>query len=281
MPDTARRVLRYGGDLGSLVEQHDALPRCMDRLREMIAEAQQKGTSLPNGTIVTSRRLQAGCGRFDREWFAPEGGVWLAVAWADILLPEFSRLLPLAAGTAVCEAVNRFGVDARVKWVNDILARGRKIAGVLCETTTAEDPGERYHLIGIGVNCNNSTFPEELRSSATSMRLELGGDIDLGAFSIELLACLAWNFGLIHFYEEQSLAGQDGRSEKRNNPVVEAWKRVSDTPGRAVMYGFDVMRAPMYRAVARDIDQEGALVMELENGMLVREYSGEIIYLSD
>lgn len=280
--DMIDRVVRYGAPLGSLIERHEALPRCMERLKEMISCARQEDRPLPSGTVVIAGELRGGCGRFDREWFAPSGGLWMAVAWADTLLPEFARLLPLAAGTAGCEAIRNFGVDAAVKWVNDIHVQGRKIGGILCETFVGKEPGDRYHLVGIGINCNNISFPEELKDSATSLHNELHEIIDLDRFALELLARLAWNFGLIHWHEEQSLArGRDGEQGRRRNPVLAAWKGLSDTLGRRVVYGYDAVRKPLYRATVKDIDDSGGLVMQMENGAIVTENSGELIYLEE
>ena len=281
-PEIIDKVLRYGAPLGSLIEQHETLPRCMGRLKEMISRAGRENDPLPSGTVVIARQLLDGCGRFERDWFAPSGGFWMAVAWADTLLPDFARLLPLAAGIAGCEAVRKFGVDAKLKWVNDIHVRGRKIAGVLCETVTGEHPEDRYHLVGIGINCNNISFPPELIDSATSMHNELHDTVDLDLFTQELLAHLAWNFGLIHLYEEQWLAWErDGSHGILVNPVVKAWKGLSDTMGRHVVYGYDVVRSPLYRAIVMDVDPSGALVMRLKNGSIITENSGEILYLTD
>jgi BirA family biotin operon repressor/biotin-[acetyl-CoA-carboxylase] ligase len=276
------RVLRYGAPLGSLIELHEKLPRCMGRLKEMIAEARRDNHPFPSGTVVIANQLLDGCGRFDREWFAPAGGIWMALAWADTLLPDFARLLPLAAGIASCETLRSFGVDAKIKWVNDTHVHGRKISGVLCETVTGECPEDRYHLVGIGINCNNTIFPSDLEGTATSIYNELHDTVDLEKFTLELLARLAWNFGLIHLYEEKSLAWErDGRNGVLVNPVLDTWKELSDTLGRRVEYGYDVVRKPLYQATVKDIDNSGGLVMQLEKGPTVTENSGEILYLID
>ncbi len=278
--DIARKVLRYGLPVGSRIEQNESMPRCMERLRDLIAEAGKKGTTLPSGTVIVSRQLERGSGRFKRTWHAPRGGLWMAMAWADTLLPEYARLLPLAAGSACCEAVRSLGIDATVKWVNDIHVQGRKIGGILCETVTGRHPGDRYHLVGIGMNCNVEQFPDELRHSAVSMHNILGATVDLNSFALELLACLAWNFGLVHLQEELDLEqGEEESITGRKSLVIDAWKRLSDTMGRQVRYGYDVVQKPLYRAVALDIDTRGGLVLQLEDGSRVTEYSGEIIYL--
>lgn len=277
-PKIIERVLRYAAPLGSLIEQHDSLPRCMGRIKELANELQD-GESLPSGTVVIANHLQEGCGRFDREWHAPEGGLWMAIAWADTLLPEFSRLLPLATGTACCQSIHHFGVNGAIKWVNDVHVRGRKIAGVLCETITGHHPDDRYHLIGIGINCNNTTFPEELSGNATSIFREHGETIDLETFTVQTLANLAWNFGLVHLAEEQFLAWQrDGNQGDFINPVIEEWRGLSDTPGQKVVYGYDVVTKPLYTATVVGIDPLGGLVLQHENGVIVTENSGEIIY---
>lgn len=276
------RVMRYGAPVGSMIEVHDRIPRCMQRLRDLIVCSGPDGSSLPSGTVVMARQLGNGCGRFDREWFAPPGGVWLALAWADTLLPEHARLLPLAAGSACCHAVRSLGVDAAIKWVNDIHWQGRKIGGILCETFAGGEAGDRYHLIGIGINCNNVDFPSGLRQTSASIREILGAPVALEEFVPMLLAFLSWHIGLVHLGEEQQLAmGRDGTDVEYVSPVIQAWRALSDTPGRTVVYGYNVIRKPLYTAVVRDIDPSGGLILTLENGETITETGGEILYLPE
>lgn len=273
------RVLRYGAPVGRRIEEHDTLPRCMDRLKELIASRTAAQGPLPSGTVVMARELANGCGRFDREWHAPRGGLWLALAWADTLLPEYARLLPLAAGTACGEAVRHFGVAASLKWVNDLHLQGRKVGGILCETFSGGPARDRYHLIGIGINCNNVLFPEPLRESALSMREALGAPVPLAEFALTLLGFLTWHFGLVHLQEELHLAsGKDSGEPPADSLVIDAWQRLSDTPGRRVIYGYDVVRHPQYVAFAEGVDPWGGLVLRLADGTLLTEYSGEICY---
>ena len=279
--ERAARVLRYGAPLGCGIEEHDRLPRCMDRLKELIGAAGPVRRALPSGTVVMARELASGCGRFTRQWHAPRGGLWLALAWADTLLPDYARLLPLAVGTACCEAVRHFGVPAALKWVNDLRCQGRKMGGILCETFSAGAGGDRYHLLGIGINCNNLLFPDELRASATSMREVLGTEVPLRQFALVLLAHLSWHLGLVHLQEELDLAaGRDGAAPPATSLVVDAWRQRSDTAGRRVLYGYDVVRRPLYCAVAEGVDPWGGLLLRLDSGELLTEYSGEILYQS-
>jgi BirA family biotin operon repressor/biotin-[acetyl-CoA-carboxylase] ligase len=277
-PAVVQKILTYGAPVGARIEHHSQLNRCMDRLQVLIKEAEQQGRVLEAGTVIVADTLTAPSGRFDRVWHAPKGGVWLAMAWPDILLPEFTRLLPFAVGLACCRAVQQYGLDAQLKWVNDILVKGRKLAGILC-TSIQSSGGDRYHLIGIGINGNNQSFPAELQDSATSLCGQLAREVDLAELNSCLLAELRWAIGLLHYDEEQALAAGESCEQGRQSLVLEAWQELCDTVGQRVQYGFDVQQKPLYRAVVREIDPCGGLVMELEDGASVTEYSGEIMYL--
>lgn len=270
------QICRFGAPVGSVIEHHDRLPRCMVRLRELIDQAERQQTSLPNGTVVISDTLSTSNGRFERQWFAPPGGLWMAMAWADTLLPEFAALLPMAAGIACCEAIRHCEVPGNLKWVNDVLVGTNKICGILCESMVSE-VGERYHLIGIGINVNNQTFPNELTAIATSIHNYLGRKIDLGDFTLGLLARLSWNIGMLHYQEACHLAGQGVPDPSLT--VVGRWLQLSDMIGRQVIYGYDVQQKPLYRARVISLDPGGGLHLKMEGGTSTIVYSGELQYL--
>ena len=272
--DTAARILRYGAPVGCEIEHFSLLDRCLDRLRQRI---EARGEVPPTGLVVRADELVAASGRFQRAWYAPAGGLHLALLWADTLLAPFSRFLPFAIGLACCETVHRFGVAAALRWVNDVLVRQRKIAGILCETHARGE--ERYHLIGIGLNVNLDGFPAHLQQTATSLCLESGQAFDLEEVFLVLLARLQWNLGWVHELERQWLAEDAPSRSESFSPLLKKWLSLSDTPGRRVVYGFDVERQPLYEARVRGLDPAGGLEMELADGTLVTEYSGEIRYL--
>lgn len=128
-----------------------------ERARELAAHG------APHGTLVTAGSQSAGRGRQGRTWSAPPGRAILC----SLVLREVPRLLPLAAGIAVAEVV---GGDARVKWPNDVLREGRKVAGVLVEGR----PQEGWAVLGIGINVavRPEDFPRELRDRAGTLGLE-------------------------------------------------------------------------------------------------------------
>ena len=117
----------------------------------------------PHGTTVTASEQSAGRGRQGRTWVAPAGKALLL----SVVIRDPSRLLPLAAGVATAEVV---GPQARLKWPNDVVLGGRKVAGILIEGR----PQELWAVLGIGLNVAVRTedFPVELRRSAGGMGLE-------------------------------------------------------------------------------------------------------------
>jgi BirA family biotin operon repressor/biotin-[acetyl-CoA-carboxylase] ligase len=123
------------------------------------------GRGAPHGLLVTAVEQTSGRGRQGRSWSAPAGRALLC----SVVIREPPRLLPLAAGVAVAEVV---GPAATLKWPNDVLLHGRKVAGILVEGR----PQERWAVLGVGLNValRESDFPAELRDRAASMGLEPG-----------------------------------------------------------------------------------------------------------
>ncbi len=277
-PEVKKRILRYGAPVGSSLAHYHQLPRCMDLLRRRVRD--NTAPSPATGQVIRADRLTGSSGRFSRSWHAPVGGLYLALLWADTLLPDFSRQLPFAAGIACCESVREFIPAAHLQWVNDVRIEGRKICGILSETVSATD-GEQFHLIGIGINVNTRKFLLKLEPTATSLYLTTGKEVDLDGFCALLLARLQWNFGLLYYSEEQFLAGDRAGNHRDKSQLLQRWQELSDTLGRIVTYGYDVQTKPLYQARVIDIDAAGGLVMQLPDGSKITEYSGEISYDTD
>ncbi len=268
------KIFRYGGHIGSEILFFPFLERGMDEARRLIREYGAENRSFSSGLVIAAESLGSGKGRFRRRWHASAGGIWLTVVIVNTLLPQASRLLPLAAGAACCETALFFGLPASMKWVNDVQVNDRKTAGILTETMIYA--GEEYVLLGIGMNVNNTDFPVEISDSALSFRSFLGRECDLGKVLVDLLAKLAWNVGLIYFFEARQLA-----EEASVHPLIKRCNELCDSVGRQVLFGFNVEEEPQYEALVLGIDEEGGLRMRLsEDNRLVTEYSGEISYLS-
>jgi BirA family biotin operon repressor/biotin-[acetyl-CoA-carboxylase] ligase len=143
--------------IGSPRVHHSQTDSTNERARELAA------AGAPHGTLVTASEQSAGRGRQGRRWTAPRGRALLC----SLVIRDPPRLLPLAAGVAVAEVA---GPQARVKWPNDVLVDGLKVAGILVEGR----PQERWAVLGIGLNValREEDFPPELAGRAGTLGLE-------------------------------------------------------------------------------------------------------------
>ena len=144
----------------------------------------------PHGAVVTTDHQTGGRGRRGRVWVDAPGESLLASVVLRSLPPDRLGLVPLAAGLAIATALEEAGVaGARVKWPNDVLLEGRKVAGVLTEAR--HGPDGTTAVVGMGVNVAQSSFPEALADRATSLRLATGAPVDRDA----LLESILRDFG--------------------------------------------------------------------------------------
>jgi BirA family biotin operon repressor/biotin-[acetyl-CoA-carboxylase] ligase len=275
-----KAVARYGAFVGSVIESHSLLPRAMEHARGIVRDNALAGRSVASGTVILADAMSQSKGRFTRQWHAPGGGVWGCMLHANTLLPQSRRFIPFATGLACCEAVREVGVKhATLRWVNDVLVDGKKLAGFLVEGYTEPIHGEEFTLIGFGINVNNCSFPADLSPLSVSLQQILARETDLSAFTARFLSRLAWNFGLLYHEEARELKGEGFSGKGGKHLLLEKWLDCSDTVGKKIVYGFDVMTEPQYQAEVLGINDDGGLVLRLLDGFEKVEYSGEIRYL--
>lgn len=273
-------IVRYGSFVGSAIECHEQLPRAMDYARGQIGICAVSGRAMASGSVFLADEMSLCRGRFRRSWHAPRGGVWGCMVFANTLLPQWRSFISLTAGVACCEAVRAIcEVPSHLRWVNDVLVGGRKLAGFLVESYTEPLHGEEFALVGFGINVNNSSFPAELEGTATSLAQILGRNIDLTEFTTIFLAKLAFNFGILLHEEARDLRGDRFSGSQGRHLLLDRWLDLSDTIGKRVLYGFDVMTAPQYQAEVMGLDPSGGLILRLVDGSVKTEHSGEIRYL--
>ena len=146
----------------------------------------------PDGTVILTDFQTKGRGRLpERSWRAQAG---MNLLFTLVLRSESGRhgpdrsvqRLPLLAGLAAAESVEQtYGLSVQLKWPNDLLADGKKLAGILCEALV--QGSSAGYLAGIGLNCNQKKFPPELESRATSLSRLLGRPVDIPDLLQELL----------------------------------------------------------------------------------------------
>lgn len=276
----AASIVRYGSIIGSVIESHATLPRAMEHGRRLIVAAAEANRAVASGTVILADTMSRCKGRFARSWHAPFGGVWGCMILANTLLPQSRNFIPLAAGVACCEAIRECGgTDSQIRWVNDVLCGGRKLAGFLVEGYTEPVHGEEFALVGFGINLNNTSFPAELVDTAVSLGQVLGRFVDLTEFTTVFLSRLAWNYGILYFEEARELRGELLSGRQGRHLLLERWLDLTDIIGRRVVYGFDVMTAPQYQAEVLGVDPTGGLILRLADGYVKTEHCGEVRYL--
>ena len=143
-----------------------------------------------SGTVVCAYTQTAGKGRFGRQWESDKGGLYFSIFLKADLPPGDIASITLASGYAVCLAIRKYtGLDAKIKWPNDIIIENRKVCGILTEMAAQSDRLD-YIVTGIGINVNNCEFPEEIRHKATSVFMETGKLTDKSAFFSKVLEYL-------------------------------------------------------------------------------------------
>jgi BirA family biotin operon repressor/biotin-[acetyl-CoA-carboxylase] ligase len=205
------------------------------------------------GSVVAAGMQTAGRGRHGRLWASPEG----AGIYASVVLRPSLRVVPLltiAAGVAVAEGVvAATGLQATLKWPNDLYAGGRKLGGILAEG------GTTHVVLGFGINVLSATLPPDVAAHATSIERELGRPVDRGLVLAESLAAI-WR-------RYQDL------EEHRVADVLDAWRtRAAAMMGRPIEWDREGVTESGHAA---GIDEAGALLMKTASSTL-RIVSGEV-----
>lgn len=211
------------------------------------------------GTVILADSQTQGKGRLGRTWYSEEKvGIYLSVFLKPFLPPEQVAKVTLVAGVALVQAVNEFSrTRAYLKWPNDILLNGKKVAGILTENFQ-----EKEHsgvVLGIGINVNHSHFPVPLQHIATSMAME-NGEI------FERLPLIT--FLLNHLDQEYRFFQNEGLSA-----TVDQWNMNSEMFGKHISL---TQGTQTFLGTAMKLDEEGQLVILMDNGEEIAFDSGEI-----
>ena len=225
-------------DRGFKIVYYPELPSTMDAARDL---ARKK---CPDFTVVVAGRQTRGRGRLKRQWLSDDGGLYFTmVLRPDIPVLLSSRVNFLASLTLARVLRELFQIDAAVKWPNDILVAGLKISGMLSELE-AESDRVLFINIGMGINVNND--PAVVEPGASSLKKITGREI-----SKKML--------LARFLDE--FEKRLKRVEFEN--VISEWKKYTVTLNRQVKI---VTHKEVSEGLAVDVEQDGALVLELADG---------------
>ena len=246
---------------------HEALNSTQERARELARAGAR------HGALVVSRVQTGGRGRLGRRWGSPPGGLWMSLVLRPELDVALASRLTQAAAVGVAKALWELGVEAKIKWPNDLLVRERKICGVLAESSFENVPvaSKRvrpsttsrsldFVVLGLGLNANLD--PEDLGVTdrdVTTLRSELGSDVEPLRLLKILLASLHTELERIQDFEA----------------ILDDWRALNCTLGRRVR----VQRfGEILEGLAADLSPDGALLLHTRNGT-VELFEGEIEHL--
>lgn len=229
------------------IHYYDEIPSTMDVARDLA----RKGC--PHLSIVIAERQHKGRGRLQRSWHSSTGGLYFTVVLRPRLAPALSPRINLAASLYMAQTLRQLhGIQAQVKWPNDVLVADRKISGMLAEME-AEVDRVVFVNVGIGLNVNNDP-PTDL-PQAVSVKQLLGRRVERKAILEDFLQRL-----------------ESGLQTDDFDTVIAEWKKNSISLNRPVRV---VMHHSVVEGTAVDVDDNGALVLESDDGTTQKIFYGD------
>ena len=232
---------------------------CIDSTNTYLQKLAVSGA--PEGTVILADSQSAGKGRLGRSFHSPAGsGIYMSVLLRPNCKPEQLMHLTCAVAVAVCRAIEHsVGFRPQIKWVNDIVWQGKKLGGILTALSVHPATGfVDWAIVGIGINCAQSAFPPALQAIATSLETVTGNPVDRQGLCAEL----------VHQLERMSRDLLQGQSDcmafYRQNCVV---------IGKNVLL---IRGTETRNATVLDVDDQGALIVRLEDGQITTVNSGEV-----
>lgn len=218
----------------------------------------EEGTE--DGIVVVTEVQTAGKGRRGRSWVSPSGNCYFSVLLRPDIRTEHSSMITLIAALGVVKAIRQVAkLDTMIKWPNDVIANGKKLCGILTESSTDLEY-INYVVVGIGINTNQTEFPDEIKDKASSVRLEKGEKINRA----ELLAVFLNAF---EEYYELFLKTEDLSAllNEYNSLLINRGKEVK------------IIEREEERVLkAIGIDKNGGLIVENHDGTQEIIISGEV-----
>jgi BirA family biotin operon repressor/biotin-[acetyl-CoA-carboxylase] ligase len=240
--------------IGKKVYYFDTLSSTMDIAMKLGMEGAQEGT------VVVAEAQTKGKGRLGRSWLSPKyKGIYFSLILRPQVLPQECPLLTLLAAVSVVEGVRRkTAIDLQIKWPNDLLVHGKKVAGILTELK-AETDGISFIVIGVGINVNNDG--KSLIPSASSLKECRKEEVSRVELLQEILRAIEENYTL---FKEQGSA-----------QIIEKWRNDNVTLGKRVKV---IGRDELLEGDAVDIDADGGLLVRNDSGMISKIMAGDIVH---
>ncbi|MBU5470021.1 biotin--[acetyl-CoA-carboxylase] ligase [Falcatimonas sp. MSJ-15] len=214
-----------------------------------------------HGTLVVAEKQTKGKGRRGRSWESPKGtGIWMTLLLRPDIEPYNSSGLTLVTAMAINKAVQEItGLDAKIKWPNDIVVNGKKVTGILTEMS-AQPEMINYIVIGIGINVNTEEFPEDIAKTASSLKIESGKTIKRSSI-----------IALFGKYFEQYYAKYIKTQDM--SLLIDEYNKELINVDRQIKV---LAKENSYTGIAKGINRHGELIVETENKELKNVVAGEV-----
>lgn len=216
------------------------------------------------GMVIVAEEQAKGKGRHGRVWLSPaKGGIYMSCILRPQIAPNEIPKITLLVAVAVAQAIRKLsGLDAMIKWPNDILIDGRKLCGILTEMKAEQDRVD-FVIVGIGVNV--TTPARSLPKTASSIMEELAkaGVGDREVSRVELTRKI-----LEEFEKYYMVLGKEGFG-----PIIDAWKSLTHMIGSRVRV---MLQNRTFEGHAHSLDPDGCLVVRLDSGVLEKVSAGDV-----
>lgn len=235
----------------------------VESTNEIAKQLAHKGSI--EGTLVVADRQTRGKGRRGRSWISPKGeGLWFSFILRPDILPQDAPRATLVSAVAVTRALRDLtNLEIKIKWPNDLLIEEKKIVGILTEMN-AELDRINYLVVGIGINVNLdiASLPDEIREIATSLSFHLGHKVS----RVEVLQrCLS---EIEKYYNTWKSEGFE--------VILSEWKELTHTLGRWVRV--NIINDDVVEGWAEDIENDGSLRLRLADGTIYRVIAGDVLF---
>ena len=215
----------------------------------------------PEGALVVADMQTAGRGRRGRTWSSPAGlNVYFTLILKPRYVPDKASMVTLVMALAVAEGIRETcGVEAGIKWPNDIVVNGKKVCGILTEMSVEKD-FIHHVVIGVGINVGLQEFAPELADTATSLQAECGRKVPKAALVANIMKAFE------KYYESF-------REKTDLSDLVDSYNKMLVNRGKTVRV---LDPKGEYSGVAEGINELGELLVELPDGHVENVYAGEV-----
>src|SRR3989338_9237530 len=213
-------------------------------------EFSKKGLS---NIVVIADVQTKGRGRFKRKWHSSKGGLWMSI----LLKPksaENMQYLTFIAAISVAKVIKKMtGIDAKIKWPNDVHYKGKKLCGILTEGIFGK---ESYAVVGIGLNVNQDKFPTDIQNTAASLKIIKKKNINITKLA---------KYIIDEFFKAYN------KNNTKN--ILKTWKKYCDTMGKEVSA---ITRNKTIKGKAIGVDGDCSLLPKLKNGRIAKIVEGDV-----